>query len=184
MKQHIEKEYKMLLTKEQYEKLFLSLKMEAPVRQINYYYDTQQGQLRSQGGAMRIREREGRYLFTLKLRKSTDAVFEFEKEVGGCDLTTFMDHEIQSLLKENGVTQPLHQIGMLTTWRSMMAYEHAEVCLDHNIYRNREDYEIEYEYTQPHAGLPLFQAILEQVNLHYTKNCPSKIARALSADTD
>ena len=43
-----------------------------------------------------------------------------------------------------------------------------------------EDYEIEYEYTSDHDGIHFFNSILEKYGLKWTKNCPSKIARALN----
>lgn len=65
------------------------------------------------------------------------------------------------------------------TWRSVIKTENAEICLDKNIYRDRIDYEIEYEYKKEHDELRIFQDILAKVSLHYERNCLSKIARAL-----
>lgn len=179
MNQHLEKEYKTLLTKEQFDTLYDFLKPADPIKQVNYYFDTVHHQIRNNRGALRIREKQGVYLFTLKIRKNDDTLYEFEKPLSGNDLQALQDAEVQSLLKKHGICEQLQLIGTLTTWRAMCITDYAEICLDKNLYNNTIDYEIEYEYTQEHDGLSQFQSILDIVQIRYLKNCSSKIARAL-----
>lgn len=176
---NIEKEYKMLLTKQQYEKLFELLGAGQPICQTNHYFDTVDHQVRRKAGAMRIREINSAYIFTLKARKNSDTAAEYEMPVSSCNIEELSRPEIKKLLGEIGVEGPLLQVGQLMTWRSVIKTENAEICLDKNIYRDRIDYEIEYEYKKEHDGLRIFQEILAKVSLHYERNCLSKIARAL-----
>ncbi len=179
MNQHLEKEYKVLLTKEQFDTLYDHLQPAVPIKQVNYYFDTIHHQIQNKGGALRIREKQGSYLFTLKIRKNDDTLYEFEKQLTGNDLQALHDDEIQTLLKKHGICEPLQLIGTLTTWRAICTTDHAEICLDKNLYNDTIDYEIEYEYLQEHDGLSHFQSILDVVHIRYLKNCTSKIARAL-----
>ena len=67
------------------------------------------------------------------------------------------------------------------TKRAVVETENAELCFDISTYGSHTDYEIEYEYKQPHDGLSVFQKLLSHVQLVYEKNCTSKIQRALQA---
>ncbi len=182
MNQHIEKEYKMLLTKEQYELLLQQIQPDPPVKQVNFYFDTDDHQIQKRKGVLRIREREGVFLFTLKLHKEDDTLYEFEKILPSCNQSALLDPEIQSLLQTHSISGSLQLIGELVTWRSMRITDDAEICLDKNIYRDVIDYEIEYEYIREHDGLSIFQSILDFVHLQYKENCRSKIARTLHLD--
>ena len=62
---------------------------------------------------------------------------------------------------------------------SVFESEFAELCFDINYYNDKIDYEIEYEYKANHDGFTLFNSILSSIDLPYTKNCKSKIQRAL-----
>ena len=69
MNKHVEKEYKMLVNKEQFDKLCSLYENLNFITQTNTYYDTVNGDIQKKKGAMRIRERNGRFLFTLKMRQ-------------------------------------------------------------------------------------------------------------------
>lgn len=69
MNKHVEKEYKMLVSKEQFDKLCGLYENLNFITQTNTYYDTVNGDIQKKKGAMRIRERNGRFLFTLKMRQ-------------------------------------------------------------------------------------------------------------------
>ena len=143
MNKHVEKEYKMLVNKEQFDKLCSLYENLNFITQTNTYYDTVNGDIQKKKGAMRIRERNGRFLFTLKMRQENlDGLCECECEVSENSIHALQSEEIVQLLHE---------------------------------------YEIEYEYKQPHDGLSVFQKLLSHVQLVYEKNCTSKIQRALQA---
>ncbi len=63
---HLETEYKLLVTKEQFDSLSALYPDKTFIPQYNTYYDTKDMQLRQLKCAMRIREKENKFLFTLK----------------------------------------------------------------------------------------------------------------------
>src|SRR5690625_4119666 len=67
MAQEIEIEYKMLLTKTEFERLLSSNPFpKAGEKQINYYFDTKHFSLQKKSCALRIREKNNIYQLTLK----------------------------------------------------------------------------------------------------------------------
>ncbi|WP_416326843.1 CYTH domain-containing protein [[Eubacterium] hominis] len=179
MNQNIEKEYKVLLTKEQFHILTKQYDHLVFIRQINTYYDTEDWQIRKNYGSMRIREKEGHFIFTLK-KHTNEGLMEFEKEVFENSILAFEDSEIKALLLELNIKSPIVELTSLTTDRAVIFNGYAEICFDHNMYHGIEDYEIEYEYKKEHDGLRMFEDILKPLNIHYEKNCVSKSKRALS----
>ncbi len=177
---NIEKEYKILVTKEQFHRLLQDYPHARFKKQVNTYYDTDTLSIRHAHGAMRIRTINDRYLFTLK-RHTKLGVEEYEKYVEKNDPTIFDDPEISSLLKSLSICGEIKRITELTTYRAMIYTGDAELCFDENHYGSCEDFELEYEYKKNHDGLIIWNEILARVDLVYTKNCPSKIKRAFDA---
>lgn len=180
MNKNIEKEYKMLLTKEEFETLLNNFPQAVFKKQCNTYYDTKTHAIQKKKGAMRIREVDKKFIFTLKMH-SEDGLLEFEKEVDENSLNVFKDIEIQNLLDKFHINGDLMKLTSLCTKRATIKTEFAEICFDISTYNGHTDYEIEYEYKKEHDGLTVFQNILKDINLTYTSNCKSKIQRALDS---
>ena len=180
MNENLEIEYKVLLTKEQFEKLVSQYDDVKFIRQVNTYYDTKDLQIRKNYGSMRIREKEGQFIFTLK-KHTEDGLLEFEKLVPTNDISAFNDSEIKQSFQDMKIDEPIVKLTSLTTDRAVIFNGFAEICLDHNYYNGKEDYEIEYEYKKDHDGKKMFQDILDIINIQYDHNCVSKSKRALSA---
>lgn len=180
MNENLEIEYKVLLTKEQFEQLASQYQDVHFIRQINTYYDTKDLQIRKHYGSMRIREKAGHFIFTLK-KHTDDGLLEFEKEVPCNDVSAFDDSEIKQLFMDMGIHDPIVRLTSLTTDRAIIFNGYAEICLDHNFYNGKEDYEIEYEYKKDHDGKKMFQEILDIIHVQYEHNCVSKSKRALSS---
>lgn len=178
MNKNIEKELKILVTQEQFEKLRKRYEPLTFQKQVNQYYDTVDHAIRKKNGAMRIRTKNHEHIFTLKLYINNE-LHEFECNVQENSLAALQKPEIQSLLQEYDIKMPVLKIGILTTYRAVFENEDAELCFDENFYNNQCDYEIEYEYKREHDGLLKFNQILSKVNLHYETNCKAKIARAI-----
>lgn len=178
MDKNIEKEYKILLTKQEFENLLSFYEPLTFKKQVNVYYDTHDNKIRSLGGAMRIRTKEGHHTFTLKMF-SEEGLQEFECSVDENDISALNCKEIMRLLENYDVQAPFQKIASLTTKRAVFETKQAELCFDISEYNNTIDYEIEYEYKEDHDGLTLFNEILSKINARYDKNCSSKIARAL-----
>lgn len=179
MDKNIEKEFKILLTKEQFDILREDYEPLLFETQVNIYYDTFDRCIEKKKGAMRIRSKNGKHIFTLKMH-SSEGLREYECEVENNEVSSLQKEEIQSLLSEYKIYGEFHPIATLTTDRAIYESEFAELCFDISHYNNTVDYEIEYEFKKDHNGLTIFNSFLSKVNLTYTKNCKSKIKRAMN----
>lgn len=178
MNTNIEKEYKLLVDEKQFKQLLSFYPTVVFKKQVNTYYDTKNNQIQSMKGAMRIREIDHSFLFTLKLLINDD-LFEYECVVDCNDINIFNTDEVKSLLDQFSIYGPFRKTNTLTTNRGMFVSENAELCFDENFYNQTKDFEIEYEYKREHDGLTQFNNILQKISLTYEKNCPSKIKRAM-----
>lgn len=178
MNLHFEKEFKILLDKDKFITLLNYYPQAEFKKQVNTYYDTEDMYIRKHIGAMRIREIDNQYIFTLKQR-CENGVQEHECIVSYNSLEAFQNEQIQTLFTSFDIDQPIRKLASLTTYRAMVVLDNAELCFDYNEYNGICDYEIEYEYLRPHDGLSAFNKILALVDLNYEKNCMAKIRRAL-----
>ncbi len=183
MNLHFEKEFKILLNKDQFITLLKQYPKAEFKKQVNTYYDTKDFYIRNHIGAMRIREIDHQFIFTLKHR-CQDGVQEYEVNVSENSTTVFETEEISSLLNSLHIDQPITKIASLTTYRALIPLGDAELCFDYSEYNGMCDFEIEYEYLRPHDGLAVFNEILAVVNVRYEKNCKAKIQRALESCKD
>ena len=179
MYNQIERELKILVTKEIYENIIHSYEFSEAWEQKNTYYDTKEGIVRKQNGAMRIREIGDKKIFTLKIRTDEITHIELEKEINCSSIQEIEDEEILSWLKQYGISKDVKKIISFKTIRQTYNFENGQLCADQTIYENHMDYELEYEYTSNHDGITKFNEILKPYRIKYEKNCPSKIARAL-----
>lgn len=178
MKLHFEKEFKILLTKEQFVTLLKQYPQAQFKKQVNTYYDTEDLFIRKQIGAMRIREIDHHFIFTLKQRHQ-DGAQEFECEVNENSLKAFDSEELRSLFASLHIDHAIIELTTLTTYRALIPLPDGELCFDYNEYNGICDFELEYEFLHDHDGLTVFNDILKPVNLRYKKNCMAKIQRAL-----
>ncbi len=179
MYDQIERELKILITKEIYEKMRNSYEFSDAWAQTNTYYDTKDGQVKKRHGALRIRKIGNKHILTLKIRKDAITHIELEKEINVDSIQAITDSEILAWLKEYEIPKEVEAIVSFTTIRQTYDLENGQLCLDQTEYENHIDYECEYEYTKDHDGIKVFNEILKPYGMTYTKNCPSKIARAL-----
>ncbi|MGI6511615.1 MAG: CYTH domain-containing protein [Catenisphaera adipataccumulans] len=180
MPKPIERELKILVQPDQYEKIIHSYDFTKPWQQTNTYYDTKNGYIHSLGGAMRIRTINDRHIFTLKIRTDSITHIELEKDIEAHTIDEIHDPEILHWLQEYHI--PISEVNVITSFttkRQTYTTEFAEISADHTVFSDHSDYEIEYEYRKEHDGISVFNQMLQKVGLTYTKNCPSKIARAL-----
>lgn len=180
MNKNIEKEYKVLVTKQQFDELLSRYNNITFNEQVNTYYDTLNSDIRKMKGAMRIREINGTFLFTLKTREGEN-LLEYEKDVQENTISMLQQKEILELLSTFDIFGPFQEIATLSTKRAIYNNGYAEVCFDISSYNGKCDYEIEYEYKKEHDGLSLFQEILNPIHIQYEKNCDSKIKRAIDS---
>ena len=134
----LESEKKVLLTKNEYESLLKILGKDIrPVTQINYYYDTDDFEMNRQGITFRIREKQDKYIATIKIHQKDNN--EDSTEESG----EVSDQFDNSFFKKTDVKLQ----GSLTTIRTILfRNEKIEAVLDMNSYLNFVDYELEIEY--------------------------------------
>ena len=187
----IEKEFKNLLTKEQYEAIagdYQSV-FTKDVTQTNSYYDYE-GLLQQNKMALRIRIVEGKETgeITLKIPQSSLEVLEYT-EVLPVDILNAYNHDkqfalptsLQEALEDNGITiQTVNQTALLTTHRLEGALSENEwLVLDESHYNGNVDFEMEMEVRSLELGEPVFLGILAKYNIVRCQ-AESKIKRALS----
>ena len=187
----IEKEFKNLLTKEQYTSLVEDYKdvFTKDVTQTNSYYDYK-GLLQEHKIALRIRIVEGKETgeITLKIPQSSLEVLEFT-EVLPVDLLNQFNNDkqftlprsIQKALETEGVSlQTVMQTALLTTHRLEGALSENEwLVLDESHYNGKVDFEMEMEVRSLELGEPVFLGILAKHHIE-RRQAESKIKRALS----
>lgn len=187
----IEKEFKNLLTKEQYEAIagdYQSV-FTKDITQTNSYYDYE-GLLQQHKMALRIRIVEGKETgeITLKIPQSSLEVLEYT-EVLPVDILNAYNHDKQftlptsllEALENKGITlQTVNQTALLTTHRLEGALSENEwLVLDESHYNGKVDYEMEMEVRSLELVEPIFLGILEKYKIE-RRQAESKIKRALS----
>jgi uncharacterized protein YjbK len=184
MSEIIEIEFKNLLTKGEYEKLLKAFEVmdEQIICQTNHYFDTPNFTLKELGSALRTREKKDHYEMTLKqpadvgLLETTQTLSknEFLAAITKGILPKGIIHERLELL--NILLTDLEYFGSLTTKRAEFTYKAGLLVLDHSLYLNTEDYEVEYEVEDFQRGQLDFKELLEQYNIPLRRT-PNKIAR-------
>lgn len=182
MKQNIEIEFKNLLTKEQYNQLLSLFPFDKPFKQVNYYFETRDFQLKKFNSALRIREKEGKYTLTLK-QPYEEHLLEThltltKAEAKACLKGEFLVNEefSQSLVNLGVKVDDLIYFGKLITYRSVYKKQENLYVLDHSLYNGKEDFEFELEVKDAKEGKKLFLNILQKANIEITRT-PNKIER-------
>ena len=177
MSQHIEIEFKNLLTKDEFIELttFLQFSTEDFKTQINHYFDTPSFSLKKQGCALRIREKSEHMELTLKqpaptgLLETNQILTEREKQnmmqTGNLPKGPVF-HILTEVLHPN---ESVSYFGSLTTKRAEKKYKDGLIVLDHSQYLNTEDFELEFEVEDEQIGLRNFQNILHQLQIPMRK---------------
>lgn len=177
MDQHIEIEYKNLLTKQDFERLLQFFKI-VPTQfftQRNHYFDTKNFDLKSQSSALRIREKNETFELTLK-QPAAEGKLESNQMITKPEAEAFLNNgqfpagAVQSIIKQAGIN-PLHFtcFGSLRTDRAEISYRGGLIVLDHSFYAGKEDYELEYEVEDAQAGQKIFIELLQTLNIPLQK---------------
>ncbi|MBQ4254339.1 MAG: CYTH domain-containing protein [Erysipelotrichaceae bacterium] len=171
MQPEIEKELKMLVSEEQFKRLTDLYQPLEFIPQINTYYASDAS---ARHYFFRVREKQGRKLFTLKEHKD-GVLYEHEKYFEG---NLEDDPEIVARLQQFGVSlEDCYPLGQLVTERAMVISREAELCFDINHYNGIIDFEIEYEVKAEHDEEKAFRKILKAAGIRYKANPLSKYKR-------
>ncbi|KHE67317.1 CYTH domain-containing protein [Halobacillus sp. BBL2006] len=188
MSQEIEIEYKNLLTLEEYQQVyqFLPFKSVELIEQTNYYFESSDFKLREQGAALRIRKKNDQWVLTLKqpheegLLETHDSLTEEEANLWIQNKMLEKPHT-EKQLRELGISvDELTYLGSLTTRRKEVAYKDTTVVLDHSLYYDQEDFELEVEASSRQQGEAVFEEILTSCDIP-TRNTDNKIKRFYKA---
>ncbi len=134
----LECEKKILLNKDEYYAIITLMHTHDPaMRQINYYFDTDDFSLNKKGITCRIRAKDGKFKTTVKVHDVQDSDQSIELEL-------FEKTELDlNSLKFLG----LRHKGELITERIIAHKDsYCEIVLDRNTYLGHSDYELEAEY--------------------------------------
>lgn len=148
---NIEKEIKILLSKEDYQRVKLLFEWDKEVTQKNYYYvNSENITCYCNEPTIRIRKKEGKYKLQIKIgvgkeKSCLHVKEEYEKPMFSVP-DTISRTELKELTNADFKNDVL-LIGNLVTCRKTCAiYDNTEISLDKNFYLGIEDYEIEIEY--------------------------------------
>lgn len=166
MKTSIEIEYKTLINKEEYQRLVNAFDLEQNIfHQINYYFDDDSFYLRNNSMALRIRHKGSIYKLTLKRPHEDGYLYE--------DSVLLTKEEALDMIK-NGFKLTQFNLDIfvtmkatLETYRCSTPYKEGKLFLDHSIYGDTSDYEVEYEASDMKIGLEVFHDFLKEYKVPY-----------------
>lgn len=135
---------------------------------------------------LRIREKKNVYEMTLKKPYHNHSV-ETNITLSSQEKDDFINFrktndEMNALFLELGINpQDLDELATLTTYRCDFNLDGDILSLDKNSYNQFLDYELELEVQNEQLGYNKFIKIINDYQLHYTKNAQSKFKRVLDS---
>lgn len=168
MKNHLEIEYKTLLTKSEYKRLLPDFSDVNPVFQTNHYIDTPDFDLKNNRLSLRIRTFEEMAELTLKIPQeigNQEYNQALDIQTARALLTQFQlpTGQIADIISITAI--PLNRLavwGSLTTERYEKETSIGLMALDKNDYLDQTDYELEVEVTDADEGKILFDEFLKK----------------------
>ncbi len=175
-KKMLETELKCIINKETFQKILLYYKWDKVVTQTNHYYRSYNDELKKHGITMRIREIDSKIKLQIKKHTNSDSPLqiceESEFEIPAI-LPYFTEEEVESY---TGVKTEAFLIGSATTKRYSLMWDNtSEICLDHTIYLDTEDFEIEVEFVKECPKKLLDE--LKTLGVEFCKNSQGKYSR-------
>jgi uncharacterized protein YjbK len=174
-------EFKNLLTKQEFE-LFISYFQvdDKDFRsQTNYYFDTQDNFFKNNRMGFRLRVLSNQNELTLKrpieenvMEENTVHISDQERDA----IITKTSFPSIPFLEQFNLDSPLICIGTLQTNRVQVPFENGILFLDHSIYSQTEDFEVEYESSDVKYGEKVFLDLLDSHNIPI-RHTDKKIAR-------
>lgn len=178
---HLEIEFKTLLTKEEYDSLKDFFKEQPPIRQTNHYIDTPDQAIRNHQMALRIRTLADRAELTLKVPQEAGN-FEYNQALTFDQVEDFLSKkklpqgEIASFLTDLGIPLAALDVwGSLETERREKRIPKGLLAFDRSRYNSIEDYELEMEVDAA-SDETYFHEFLKEKQIEY-KPAKSKVAR-------
>ena len=192
MSNNIEIEAKVILSRQDYKKVFdtLKTKITDTHTQTNFYIDSQDRVLKKNDIALRIREYNRTYVLTCKTPLS-EGLLEKNQELSEkvalemINLNRFPSGGIEDFLERLDIdVSNLEVLASLTTRRNELSIDSSKISLDENTYGNKVDYEIEVEDSAMKLAEDRIEEILKPLGITYSLNKVSKQMRAIKAITE
>lgn len=178
-------EFKNLLTKEEFLRLqdYFHIEPKDFKKQRNYYFDTPDQFFKNNHMGFRLRVTESRNELTLKspikkhvMNEQTVLITEQQKNLI-IEQTIFPSVPfIEELISSKSLTC----FGNIQTNRAQLPLEEGILFLDHSLYCDTEDYEIEYESKNVEKGQKFFEELLKKHQIPL-RSTDKKIARLVKA---
>ena len=189
MHQEIEIEFKNLLTKEEYHLLCDRFRLSDGdfIMQENHYFDSDDFTLKNKGCALRIRKKKAHYEMTLK-QPAEEGLLETNETLNEDEAKSIIANNqipegaIAKIIREELEIDPnsIIYFGSLNTRRAETKYEGGLLVIDHSMYLNKEDYELEYEVSNFSTGQKIFIELLKTLNIP-VRQTDNKIKRFYKA---
>ena len=175
MNQHIEIEFKNMLTKEEFYQLMqlFNIEQDGFVVQRNHYFDTNTFDLKKHTSALRIREKQSTYEMTLKQPLAnqeglleTNCYLDSHTANQMINVGGISDSKIAEKIKNLNIDpQSIRYFGTLTTQRVEAPYKSGLLVLDHSTYFQIEDFEVEFEVHDYEQGKREFDELLVEAGI-------------------
>lgn len=183
MAQEIEIEYKNLLTEEEFNQLLAAFPFpKQGTWQTNYYFETRDFSLKEQGAALRIREKAGKYVLTVK-EPHPDGLLESHDPLSKDEAASWISgnpiekKQVGKQLDMLGIgLNDLVYYGKLETKRYETTYQGTLLVLDYSTYNGTADYELEIEARSKEDGINMLRSIIEYYGVT-EKKTSNKIKR-------
>ena len=185
---NIEIEAKVLVSKEDYEKLLDSFPIDKPaIVQTNYYLDSNDRILKKYGMILRIRHVGDVYTLTMKAPLA-EGLLEKNQRLTGHEFdllfndNIFPKGEIYDFLDVLHLDpKELHILAHLTTERKETEYKDTIVDISKNTYSGQIDYELECDSDAAVKSEKTLEEICTKFNIPFVLNTLSKETRAINA---
>lgn len=180
-----EKEIKILLNEEEYNKILNFFVWNKEYTQNNYYYGNLKETSAKSANTIRIREKKGKIFLQVKIRKvergSLHIQEEYERELE--DIPSVVSKLELKELTEYDFPSDVYLLGVLsTTRRECCLFPDIIICLDKNNYFEMEDYEVEIEFTQYYPSQVI--GVLKEIGIITNRKARGKYTRFLEKKDD
>ncbi|MFA6861655.1 MAG: CYTH domain-containing protein [Bacilli bacterium] len=187
---NIEIESKVLLTKNDYEKILNKLNFGAnSIVQTNYYLDSQERALKKYDMVLRIRESNKKYVLTMKAPLA-EGLLEKDQNLSQKEADSFIDHnvfprgDISDFLDILHIpTDSLKILAHMTTERKEVDYQGTTIDISKNSYGEKVDYEVECDSDSALNSQNTLRSICLNLDIDFKLNTLSKETRAINAAT-
>lgn len=190
MNKNMENECKVLLDSEDYNKIFEYFHLDKllPIKQVNYYFDTNNFNLAHNKYNLRVRHILEKDIFTLtvkipqvdgsNLEINEDITFEAFKEL--IENNSLPNGFIKEKIDEFNDEKIILFASLLTT-RYEFEYNSGLIALDYNEYNGRYDYELEFEGMDMEHSKYVITNLLDSLNIEFKFSNISKRKRAIES---